>query len=245
MISFQKVKHRKNVILRIGDILGFNRNRNRIRKNKMAIDLDAIRRRMNELNGVKKASSVQLWKPELGEYKIRCLSFPNAQEGQPFAERWFYYLGNNTILAPKQFGKPDPIAELINKLYSSGKPEDRAMAKQLSAKMRVYAPIIVRGQEDKGPQLWSFGKIIYQRLLSFFLDEDYGNILDENEGYDLKVTISQIPGKEFKDTVVDCARKATKLHSDPAVVDKWKSQIPNVDDMYRLKSYQEIETILQ
>lgn len=210
----------------------------------MAVDLEAIRRRMQELSGVKKTSSVQLWKPDLGEYRVRCLSFPNSSEGQPFAERWFYYFGENSVLAPKQFGKPDPIAELISKLYSTGKPEDRTLAKQLSPKMRVYAPVIVRGQEEKGPMLWSFGKIVYQRLLSFFLDEDYGNILDEHEGYDLKVTISQQPGKQFKDTVVDCKGKPTRLHSDPDVVSKWKSQIPNVDDMYRLKTYEEIENLL-
>jgi hypothetical protein len=92
--------------------------------------------------------------------------------------------------------------------------------------------------------LWAFGKLVYQRLLSFFLDEDYGDILDINEGYDLKVTISQQPNKQYKDTVVDCKGKPSKLHADPEVVAKWKSMIPNVDDMYRLKSYEEIESLL-
>ena len=211
----------------------------------MAVDLEAIRRRMAELSGVKKTSNVQLWKPGVGEYKIRCLPWKTAAEGQPFIERWFYYIGNNAgILAPKQFGKPDPIDDLIRKLYNSGKPDDRTLAKQLQSKMRAYAPVIVRGQEDKGPMVWSFGKIVYQRLLSFFIDEDYGDILDPNEGFDLKVTITQPPGKQFQDTVVDCKGRPTKIHDDPVTVKKWLDAVPNIDDMYRLKSREEIETVL-
>jgi len=211
----------------------------------MAIDLEAIRRRVAELSGVKKTSSVQLWKPNLGEHKIRCLPWKNSADGQPFAERWFYYIGDNAgILAPNQFGKPDPINDLIRKLYSSGKPDDRVLAKKLQPKMRCYAPVIVRGEEDKGVHVWAFGKLVYQRMLGFFLDEEVGDILSPTEGFDLKVSITKQPGKQFNDTTVDPARKSTPLHSDSAMAQKWLDNIPNIDDMYRLKSTQEIEAVL-
>ena len=211
----------------------------------MAIDLEAIKRRVAELSGVKKTSSVQMWKPGLGEYKIRCLPWKNAAEGQPFMERWFYYIGENYgILAPNQFGKPDPINDLIRKLYSSGKPDDRLLAKKLQPKMRCYAPIIVRGEEDKGVQVWSFGKLVYQRMLSFFLDEEVGDILSPTEGFDLKVNISKVQGKQYNDTIVDPARRPSKLHEDGVIAQKWLESIPNIDDMYRLKTTQEIEAVL-
>ena len=211
----------------------------------MAIDLEAIKRRVAELSGIKKTSSVQMWKPGLGEYKIRCLPWKNAAEGQPFMERWFYYIGENAgLLAPNQFGKPDPINDLIRKLYSSGKPDDRTLAKKLQPKMRCYAPVIVRGEEDKGVQVWSFGKIVYQRMLGFFLDEEVGDILDPSQGFDLKVTISKAPGKQFNDTMVDPARRPSKLHDDQKVAAGWLEAVPNIDDMYRLKSTQEIEAVL-
>ena len=211
----------------------------------MAIDLEAIRRRVAELSGVKKTSSIQLWKPQLGEHKVRCLPWKNAPDGQPFMERWFYYIGENVgILTPHQFGKPDPINDLIRKLYSSGKPDDRNLAKKLQPKMRCYAPVIVRGEEDKGVQVWAFGKIVYQRMLGFFLDEEVGDILSPTEGFDLKILISKPPGKQFNDTVVDPARRPTKLHEDSKQVETGSNSIPNLDDMYRLKSTQEIETVL-
>jgi hypothetical protein len=160
-------------------------------------------------------------------------------------ERWFYYIGENAgILAPNQFGKPDPINDLIRKLYSSGKPDDRVLAKKLAPKMRCYAPVIVRGEEDKGVQVWAFGKLVYQRMLGFFLDEEVGDILSPTEGFDLKVSITKQPGKQFNDTTVDPARKPTLLHADSATSQKWLESIPNLDDMYRLKTTQEIETVL-
>lgn len=211
----------------------------------MGIDLEAIRRRVEELSGVKKTSSVQLWKPTLGEHKIRCLPWKNAPDGQPFMERWFYYIGENAgILTPHQFGKPDPINELIRKLYSSGKPDDKVLAKKLQPKMRCYAPVIVRGEEDKGVQVWSFGKLVYQRMLGFFLDEDVGDILSPTDGFDLKVSITKQPGKQFNDTTVDPSRRPSKLHEDTANAEKWLNSVPNIDDMYRLKTTQEIETVL-
>lgn len=211
----------------------------------MAVDLEAIRRRVQELSGVRRTSSVQLWKPGVGEYKVRGLPWKNAPEGQPFIERWFYYIGNGPgILAPHQFGKPDPINDLIRKLYSSGKPDDRLLAKKLQPKMRAYMPVIVRGQEDKGVQVWSFGKIIYQRLLGYFLNEEVGDILDPQEGFDLNVVIKQQAGKQFQDTDVEAARRPRKLSDDAAQSKQWVDSVPNIDDMYRLKSPQEIETLL-
>ena len=211
----------------------------------MAIDLDAIRRKVLELNGQRRNSNIQLWKPGAGEYKIRALPWKNAVDGNPFIERWFYYIGDNKgVLTLKQFGQYDPIDEFCHKLFKSGKPDERVLAKKIMPKMRAYAPVIVRGEEDKGVQVWSFGKMVYQRLLGFFIEEEVGNILDPNEGFDLKVKIQQAPGKQFMDTTVDAARKATKLHEDPEKVKAWLESVPNIDDMYQRKTAKEVEDVL-
>jgi hypothetical protein len=212
----------------------------------MGIDLEAIRRRVQELSGQKKSSNIQLWKPTPGqEYKIRALPYSGLQEGNPILERYSYYIGDNRgFFSPKQFGKPDPIDTLISSLFRSGKPEDKVIAKKLMPKLRAYVPIIVRGEESKGVQIWSISKFLYQRLLSFFIDEEVGDILNPVDGYDLKVTITQIPGKQYPDTVVDAARKPSKLSDDPTQVKAWLAAVPNVDDMYPPKSEAEIEKLL-
>jgi len=215
------------------------------------VDLEAIRKRIAQLNGEKTAtSSVQMWKPTIGKHEVRGLPWKNSTDGMPFKELWFYYIGDNPgVLSLKQFGEPDPINEFISKLYDSGKPEDRELAKSMRAKMRSYMPVIVRGQEDKGVQIWAFGSPLYKRLLSFYGEEDVGDILDPVAGFDLKVTVSQQPGKMFKgkpslDTMVDAARSHSKLSADPEQAKKWLDSVPDINDMWKKKSYKELEGIL-
>lgn len=219
----------------------------------MAVDLEAIRRRVQELSGNRRNSSVQLWKPEPGDYKVRCVPWKQTVDGMPFIERRFYYLGNSPrILAPAQFGKPDPVNDLIRKLYSTKSPADRELAKKLQPKMTSYVSIIVRGQEDKGLQVWSFNKFIYQRLLDFYTNADVNpdlvDYMDPLEGIDLLVNVKK-SGKKFNDRemldfTIDLGRKQSKLSNDADQAKKWLDALPNIDDMYPQKSVQEIETAL-
>lgn len=211
----------------------------------MAVNLDAIRAKVAELSGQRRSSNINIWRPEPGDHRIRLLPWKDSEDGQPFKERWFYYLGNKpSILTPHQFGKSDPINDLIRKLYSSGKPDDKTLAKKLQPKLRIYAPVLVRGGEDKNVQIWSFGKQVYQRLLGFFMDGDIGDILDPETGWDLLVKITQTPGKQFPDTTVDVARRSTKLSDDPTQAKAWLDGVPNIDDIYKLRSFEEISNVL-
>lgn len=210
----------------------------------MALDLDSIRRKLDELNGVKKqtTSLVNMWKPEPGEHRVRVLPWGDSE---PIKERYFYYLENApSILAPYQFGKPDPISDLVKSLYRSGSPEEKNMAKKLLPKMRAYVPVIVRGEESKGVMLWAFGKQVYQRILGFFVDAEVGDISDPDGGFDLVVKISKLPGKQFNDTTVDAARRPSKLSTDQKQVQSWLTSVPNINDVFKLKSTDEIKEIL-
>lgn len=220
----------------------------------MAVDLEAIRKRVQELNGQRKTSSVQLWKPGPGEYKVRAIPWKSSQlvEGMPFVERRFYYLGDMPrIVAPPQ-GAPDPINALIRKLYSTRDPNDREMAKKLQPKMTAYMAIVVRGEEDKNVQVWPFNKFVYQRLLGFFTNVDVNpdlvDYMDPNEGIDLIVKIKpsgkKFNGKDVMDTEIDLGRRQTKLSNDAAQAKKWLDGVPNIDDVYQPKSEKEMESAL-
>ena len=207
----------------------------------MAIDLDAIRRKLGELSG-KNNKRDQQWKPEEGkEYTVRLLAFQN-NDGQPFKDRWYYYgVGNSPgILAPFQFGKPDPIKEL----YDEGSDTSRELAKKVAPKMRTFAPVIVRGEEDKGVRIWSFGKMVYQDILNLMLDEDYGDVTDPLEGRDIRVSVSKLPGKQFADTKISPRAKVEPLSRDSAQAKKWLDSIPEVDEAVNLKSYEEIQKVV-
>jgi hypothetical protein len=211
----------------------------------MAIDLDAIRNKLNQLSGQNSRRNTN-WRPQEGEESnVRILSFPE-NDGQPFKERWFYYnIGNNPgLLAPYQFGKPDPIQELITKLRDDGSKESYELAKKLYPKMRCYAPVVVRGEEEKGVRIWAFGKTVYQTLLNIMLDEDYGDITDPKSGRDVKVVCTKPPGRMWATTEVRPRGKQSALAEDASKAKGWMDSIPDLDDMFTVKSYEELEKIV-
>ena len=211
----------------------------------MAIDFEAIRKKLNKLSGNSSKRDV-LWRPQEGEEAtVRLLAFPN-NDGQPFKELWFYYnIGNSPgLLAPYQFSRPDPIQELINKLRDDGTKESYELAKKLYPKMRAFAAVIVRGEEDKGVRLWSFGKQVYQSLLNVMLDEDYGDITDPKTGRDVKVTCSKANGKTYASTDIMPRGKASPLAENADRAKQWLSSVPDVSELYTEKSYAELEKIV-
>lgn len=210
----------------------------------MAIDFDAIRKKLGQLSGQNKKSAVT-WRPEEGkDYQVRIIAFPD-NDGQPFKDRWYYYgIGGDkagAILSPHQFGKKDPIQDLINKLREDGSDASRELAKKLYPKMRTYAAVVVRGEEDKGVRLWSFGKMIYQDLLRLMLDEDYGDITDPENGRDIKVSVTKTPGKQFADTKIQPRANPSPLSKDTAQAKQWLTTIPRLEDYDELLSSEEIE----
>ena len=210
----------------------------------MAIDFDAIRKKLNQLSGANSKRNV-MWRPPEGETTtVRILGFTD-NDGNPFKERWFYYnIGNNPgLLSPHQFGKPDPIQELIQKLKSEGTKESYEMAKKLYPKMRTYAAVIVRGEESEGVKLWAFGKTVYQALLNIMLDPDYGDITDVYEGHDVKVTCTKQAGRQWAMTDVMPRPKSTPLGT-KSEIKNWQDNIPELDDLYQLKSYEQLENII-
>ena len=210
----------------------------------MAIDFDAIRKKLGQLSGSNSKRRV-MWRPPQDETTtVRLIAFTD-NNGNPFKERYFYYnIGNNPgLLAPYQFGKPDPINELIQKFKSEGTKEGYEMAKKLYPKMRTYAAVIVRGQEEEGVKLWAFGKTVYQNLLNIMLDPDYGDITDAHEGYDIKVTVSKQAGKMFATTDVMPRPKQTALGTKKQIKE-WSENIPNLDDVFQMKSYEQLEGII-
>tara|TARA_R110002020_G_scaffold37124_19_gene112069 strand:+ start:2311 stop:3105 length:795 start_codon:yes stop_codon:yes gene_type:complete len=211
----------------------------------MAIDFEAIRKKLDRLSGSNKSRSV-MWRPTEGEeHTVRLLSFSD-NDGQPFKELWFYYnIGKERgLLTPHQFGDKDPIQELITKLRDDGSKESYELAKKLYPKMRTYAPIIVRGEEDKGVQIWAFGKTVYQTILGLMLDEDYGDITDPSDGRDIKVVCSKQPGKKWAMTEVRPRGKQSSLSSDGSQAKEWLDNIPNLDEMFSCKSYDELSKIV-
>jgi hypothetical protein len=203
----------------------------------MAIDLDAIRRKLNNLQ-TQTGRQDNLWKPEPGKQQIRIVPYQYNKEN-PFQELYFHYdLGKRNYLSPITYGDADPVEEFAQKLRATGKSDDFKLAKKLTPKMRVYVPVLVRGQESEGVKLWGFGKQVYTELLGFIADPDYGDITDVKTGRDVSVEFTPAEGAgQFPKTAI----RVKPNH----VADKIVSGQKDIFDIFKKQSYDELKSVLE
>jgi len=154
----------------------------------MGMDLGAIKSKLSALQsqkqgGQKRDMSLILWKPTVGKHSVRIVP-ALWDKANPFKEILVHYgIGNRTMISLVNFGEKDPIVEFAKQLASSGDKENWMMSRKLEPKMRVFTPVIVRGEEEKGVRLWEFGKQIYAELLSLADDPDIGDYTDVIQEY--------------------------------------------------------------
>ena len=207
------------------------------------MDLSKIKERLESFNKQSKPSGTKrIWKPQPGQQVVRIVPYIHERDW-PFLELYFYYdFGKRTIIAPQNFGEPDPVQELADKLKSTGEKEDWQLARKIEPKMRTYVPILVRGQESEGVKFWGFGKTVYEELLKTIDDPDYGDITDLKTGSDLTVEYEQ-PKDGYPKTSFRVKRTPSPATTDPSVMQLLK-EMPTVKDIWEVPSYDELAKLL-
>ena len=209
------------------------------------MDLNAIKNRLSQLQTTNNRTS-NLWKPQPGSQVVRIVPYKfNADN--PFIELYFHYdLGGKNYLSPISFGRPDPIEEFAQKLKSTGSKEDYRLGKKIEAKMRTYAPVVVRGEENQGVKFWGFGKTVYQELLSIIADPDYGDITDAVSGRDVAVEFktAEETGKSFPSTSIRVKPNQTAITEDASLLETINSSQKNITEIYQERSYDELTQAL-
>lgn len=215
----------------------------------MAINLEAIKAKLQQMqqagNGGSKSSD-HIWKPPVGKSQVRIVPYA-FDKNSPFQELYFHYeIAKRTMISPISYGRPDPIVEFAEKLKKSGDKDDWKLGKKIEPKFRVYAPVIIRGQEHEGVKFWSFGKQIYTELLSVIADPDYGDITDLMNGRDL--TIEHIaPEKEgaFPTFTVRVKPNTSPATADKEIAEKIVNGQKDLKDLFTENSYEEMTVSLQ
>lgn len=183
------------------------------------------------------------WRPTNGKHIVRIVPSVYSPEF-PFKELKFHYnVGRFPMIALSNFGKQDPIEEFVKELRKTSDKENWSLSGKLSPKTRIFAPVIVRGEEDKGVRLWSFGTNIYKALLALAEDEDIGDYTDVINGYDM--VVEQTPGNPYPTTTVRIKPKTSPLSADNAKVDLWLKEQPNPVDTFTQFDYEYIKKQLQ
>ena len=215
------------------------------------MDINAIKNRLEQMN--KQSSSHSgggkslFWKPSVGKEVVRVV--PNKYNKQfPFTEMLFYYgIGQRVMASPQNWQEKDPIQEFTKQLRNSGDKENWRLAKKLDAKTRIFAPIIVRGQEEEGVKLWQFGKEVYQDFLNMAADEEIGDYTDIVGGRDIKLTTvgPEVTGTPYNKTSVGPSLKTSMLASDDNVAEGLLTNQPNPLEVFKRFSFDEVKAALQ
>ena len=212
------------------------------------MDLNAIKAKLDSLNNAgqqreKTDYSKIFWKPSLGKQTVRIV--PSAYDPTfPFKEMKFHYgVGKYPMVALSNFGKQDPVEEFVNELKKTSDKDNWSLAGKLSPKTRIFAPVVVRGEEDQGVRLWGFGITSYKALLALAENEEVGDFTDVINGRDIHVTQQQ--GNPYPETSIMPAMKETTLSDDNGQVDAWLKTQPNPSEVHNVYDYDFIKKQLQ
>ena len=211
------------------------------------MDINAIKNRLTTLQATS-SNKENFWKPAPGKTQIRIVPY-KFNKDNPFQELFFHYnLGNNkTYISPASFGRPDPVEEFSSKLKSTGNKDEWIQGKRLEPKMRTFAPVVVRGQENEGVKFWGFGKTVYQELLSVIADPDYGDITDATNGRDIGIE-RQTPaeaGNQYGKTTVRVQPNQTAITEDSELLQSIFDNQANLTELYTEPTYDELKEALQ
>lgn len=209
-------------------------------------NLDALREAYENRN----KRNFKFWKPiKFGRYTIRFLP-PTDPDGLFFKETAQYRLGDSYFFAPYIEGEPDPIYEYYRALYKKGTDDAIALAKEIKPRKQYLYNIIVKdelGEEPENPsdvQVYMSGKLLFETVMDYFMDDDYGDLTDVEEGYDF-VIVKEEGDLGFPNYKKSKPRKnPSPLFDDPDLIEDVLKNLKDLDKEVDYKSYDELKQIL-
>jgi hypothetical protein len=215
------------------------------------MNLDAIKKKLESMQSKSTSgganNQTKRFKPQIGKQTVRVVPFKYNKEF-PFTEMKFYYgIGSKKVIAsPLNWGEKDPIAEFAKQLRGTNDKENWRLAKKLDPKTRIFVPVIVRGEESEGVQMWEFGKEIYEAFLQMAADEEVGDFTDIMMGRDIKlVTVGpDSTGTAYNKTTITPSMKTTPLTEDDKALELWLDDQVNPKESYKMLPFDEIKAAL-
>ena len=214
----------------------------------MPINFSAIQEDINRLNKkISKDSTKKddlFWKTEK-EHIIRIVPYPHDATDSLRRVYFHYGLSEKPIVSPVTYGMDDPIMQWAKKLQAEGNKDSWIRGKKLEPKLRVYAPILVRGEESKGVRFYGFTEAVYATLAKFLNSGDYGDISDLTNGNDIYVEYHKKQGDGYPSTTIMIKPNKSAAFSDNQVGAKALSEVPKLEDIFKAPPKEELIKILE
>lgn len=178
----------------------------------------------------------------LKEGTIRVRILPTGEDNDFVMEINTLYLGPSIggITSPTTFGDPCAFREEYNRLSASKNPEDKIIAKALSERKKYLIPCIIykdlKGREidtDKGTKLVQVTGSMYQEIIDYYLDDDdWGDMTDPKNGYDLKLIRAGSGKNDTTYSVAPCKNSAIpkEYHKPIDLEEMVRGEIPTYEE---------------
>ena len=212
----------------------------------MAIDLDKIRALHSQLSsqgGSDNNFINNFYQISEGTNTVRIL--PSKEGEKDFYAMTKIHRVPNTegqvrnIHCRRVHGESCPVCDLYFGLWKTGKKEDEDLARQIKARDRYYMNIVDR--ESKEVKILSVGIILFKKIITAILDEDFGDITDIEKGHDFKI----IMYKEGQWPKYDQSQPRPKSEAagSAAEIAAWMEQLHDIQSLVKLEDYEELKNV--
>jgi len=165
------------------------------------------------LNKQKTGGGGNYWKPKDGDNIIRIIP-PNPEINPDIAANQLFFTESSShsiegqvYFCPEALvSQKCPICEARRKIYGGAKRagrdvtvQEKSLADSFGTKRRYIANIVVRGEEDKGVQVYDFGIKVLEKLVKIMSDPGYGDITDLVNGRDFVLSKKSRRGPDGKE----------------------------------------------
>lgn len=213
----------------------------------MAIDLDALRAKHEELNNGNKGGAAnadflsKFMQLQEGTNTVRILPWKD-EDKQFFAETKIHRIkqadGNiKNVHCRKIHGEACPLCDVYYSLWKTGRSEDEDLARQIKPRARYYMNVVDR--ESGAVKILSIGVILFKKIIGAILDGDFGDITDVESGHDFKI-IKEMEGQWPKYDQSQPRPKSTPAGS-KAEVAEWMDVLHDVHALVPLEEYEDVK----
>lgn len=210
--------------------------------------LSSIKAKLDAMTNQQKKTSLIFRPPRGQEVQLRVVPYRHGPD--PFNELFFHYdIGEvKTILcnASVGIGEKCPICDYARFILQGEKSDKNyALYKTLKSRMRVYVPVIIRGQEAEGVKFWGIGKTTYTTIGQFFIDPEYGDLSDPLKGRDLKIlATASSPQHIYGQVQIRPSANTSAISPNTAQVTVLLQNIPNVFEAFTKMTTEEVQAAL-
>ena len=211
----------------------------------MAIDLDALRAKHEELSNTGKGNAnsdflsnfIQL---QEGTNAVRIL--PGKDDDTVFyAETKIHRVpdGNGNVKnmhCRKMHGEPCPLCDTYYSLWKEPY-KDEDLARQIKPRSRYYMNVVDR--DSGNVKILSIGVILFKKIIATMLDEDFGDITDLQSGHDFKI-VKIMEGQWPKYDQSQPRPKSSEAGS-KAEIAAWMDTLHDVHALVKLEEYEDVK----